>query len=155
MLLKTVLVKNGIEKLSEEISHFIHQAQHVRRWSPKLFTDEFYTAVVLKSNALERELRAFFREFRRLPENHRTLVVEEFNHHNAVRDLCAGHLRRTQHWQEIDNPMFAAATKSLFVWMYENTLRSVAYREFSGEYLRITTSRTATHMAMPSVRFAG
>jgi hypothetical protein len=136
MLVKAPLVKNGIEKLHEEISYFISQISTAKRWSKNLFHSDFYTQVISRNPKLEELLRQFFKEFNKLPASRKIEITQEFISYNSVKEICSVITPVTRYWLDPAYPDFRKTTQILFVFMYEETLATVSYKNFSGESIK-------------------
>ncbi|PZV08724.1 MAG: hypothetical protein DCF22_19720 [Leptolyngbya sp.] len=136
MLIKAPLVKNGIEKLHQEITYFISQIATAQSWSKKLFHTDFYDQVVSKNPKLEAHLKTFLKEFIKLPPSRQKEIIQEFTNYNAVSALCSSVDPVTSHWQDPSYLDFKKAAKDLFIFMYEKTLERDSYRKYTGESLR-------------------
>ena len=136
MLVKVPLVKNGIEKLHEEISYFISQIGTAKKWSKNLFRSDFYNQVISQNPRLEELLRQFFKEFNKLPTNRKAEIIQEFRSYNSVKEICNVITPVSSHWRDSTYPDFRKTTQTLFIFMYEETLAKVSYKNFSGESIK-------------------
>jgi hypothetical protein len=136
MLVKVPLVKNGIEKLHEEISYFISQIGTAKRWSRNLFHSDFYNQVISQNPRLEELLRQFFKEFNKLPADRKAEIIQEFRSYNSVKEICNVITPVSSHWRDSTYPDFRKTTQTLFIFMYEETLAKVSYKNFSGESIK-------------------
>lgn len=136
MLVKVPLIREGWERLHEEIVLFFNNIQTARRWSKKLFEDNFYEQVVLNNPGLLKHLKSFWTEFRKLPSTIKMQVCQEFACQNCVRELCNNKLLISFYWRDQTNSEFVKTTKELFSFMYEKTLCSASFKTFSGQNLK-------------------
>jgi hypothetical protein len=135
-VLRTVpFVNNGVQRLSDEVSYFFNSIRTANRWSRSVFSDDFYDVVISRSAGLRRRFRAFWRYFHVLTTAQRNAVCDEYFAHNNVRALCNGQGEVSSQWKLMSEGL-RAATSELFSFLYEQTLSSDSFREFSGECLR-------------------
>ena len=78
MLVKAPLIREGLEKLHQEIEYFFQQLPNAKRWSSKLFQKPFYQQVIAQNPGLKKRLKTFWEEYQKLSPEIRNLVCKEF-----------------------------------------------------------------------------
>lgn len=135
MLKKAPLVLNGIEKLHDEVEFFMVAIQGAKIWSDKFFRIGFLAGVVNKCPKLKALFKQFFNEFKKLPQGRKVDLLSEFREHNKIQERCGDEFNVTKFWKDTTYQAFAKSAKSLFEFMYDETLNTACYRNFSGEDL--------------------
>jgi hypothetical protein len=136
MLKALPIVNGGLERLHDEITIFFENIRTANRWSSNLFTEVFYQQVLCKCPGLEKQLKEFWKVFRKLEPVLRGRICDEFIQQNRVKELCNGAGNLTRAWCVDAGSEFEKATKELFAFMYSDTLETASFRAFSGQCLR-------------------
>lgn len=135
MLATVPFVDNGVQRLSQEVTYFFKSIRAATRWSRSMFSRDFYDVVVSRSPGLKQRFRELWHSFSLLTDAQKGVFCDEYMAHNEVEALCNGQGQLSKQWKTMSEKLRNAAT-DLFSFMYEQTLNSESFREFSGVNLR-------------------